>query len=238
MLADNRLTQAPILYGVFHTIAAGIWSVAFPLQHTAWIRRQHPRFHRITGYIGATCSLSIGVSSLLFLPYNLAYTHKKLTHIHRLPLPFIHHSVKLYFPTISLGVLMAAPMFLYTLVQMVLSARRKDFVAHRYWAVRHTLIGCFPAVQRVFMLVQFAVAGSILYAFGGPEKIKTLSDDERVWMGYAIPAPDSKEAFGAEQAAFALTSWGAAFFIFVYCSYEPVKRFVGGTLRNQKGKVA
>ncbi|KAM3534068.1 hypothetical protein MY4038_002721 [Beauveria bassiana] len=125
-----------------------VWCIAIPLQHVDSLRKRSLTLHRLNGYTALTASFIQTVSGVSFLIYGYTYSHKNLLHIHYLSIggkwipPF-------FWPTFEAGLWAYAPVFLFTLVRTVQTARAKNLAQHRKWAVLHTIAGYVIAINRL-----------------------------------------------------------------------------------------
>lgn len=124
-----------------------------PLQHLDSFRKKYPDFHRSSGYIILTGSLLLSLSGYWFLISKNAHTPANLFYLHDLngwsPIPW---------PTFELALWVLAVPYYTTLYKTAMTARAKDFVSHRKWAVLHTMFASIISLERL--------AITILYAFG------------------------------------------------------------------------
>ncbi|KAE8385479.1 hypothetical protein BDV23DRAFT_188219 [Aspergillus alliaceus] len=146
---NHRLQTAPLwLYQGLHAAPAILWCISIPLQHLAHLRRERLDIHRANGYLALSLSLIQILSGVAFLLWDLAYSHENIYHIHVLRFrglwipPFA-------WPTFKAGLWLYAPVFFYTLLRTVQTARAHEREQHRNWAVLHSICGYAIAINRV-----------------------------------------------------------------------------------------
>lgn len=121
-----------------------------PLQHLDSFRNKYPKFHRSAGYIALTLSLLLSLSGYWFLVSKNAYSHPKLFHLHDFnglsPIPW---------PTFELALWVLAGPYYLTLYKAATTARARDFVRHRKWAVLHTMFASIISLERVALTASY-----------------------------------------------------------------------------------
>ncbi|KAK2594182.1 hypothetical protein QQS21_008121 [Conoideocrella luteorostrata] len=151
-LTHRRKTAPFWLYQGLHTIPAVMWSVMIPLQHMDSFRKKYPTFHRTAGYLILSGSLVLSLSGLSFLILKHAHSHPNVFHLHDLngwAAPF-------KWPTFEIVLYFLAPPYWLTLYKTAVTARAKDFVNHRKWAVLHTIVASVISMERVSMVGSLA----------------------------------------------------------------------------------
>lgn len=164
-------------------------------------------FHRLNGYAALTVSLIQTISGIVFLISGYTYTHENILQIHYLSIggkwvpPF-------FWPTFEAGLWAYAPIFVFTLVRTVQTARAKKLSQHRKWAVLHSIAGYVIAINRLNLTVVLAWGHLLAYL---PARLKD----------YLSGSPRSvTDVVELEVSAFA----GAAAYAYVICGVWAVKQ--------------
>lgn len=190
MFAIRALMTAQLLKCSFPRNFSAIWSVAMPLQYSNNLRKSRPRIHRFTGYIAFTCSFTLALSGIAFIPRNLSFSDPifNMHHVHGIPL----------FPSSNFALLfILSPAMVITGIRALYLAKNRRFDQHRQWAMYHGMIGYAIPLQRFYLLLS-RIVGEILSNSPifqeslGINQIKSVhlkSDAERavfsatVWIG-------------------------------------------------------
>ncbi|OAQ66341.1 fungal transcriptional regulatory protein [Pochonia chlamydosporia 170] len=147
----RRKTAPVLIYHGLHAAPAIIWSTLMPLQHIDSFRNKYPDFHRSSGYIILTGSLILSLSGYWFLLSNNAHSHPDRYHLHDLngwsPIPW---------PTFEMALWVLATPYYITLYKTATTARARDFVSHRRWAVLHTMFASIITFERVALTLSYA----------------------------------------------------------------------------------
>ncbi|KAJ3494770.1 hypothetical protein NLG97_g3866 [Lecanicillium saksenae] len=203
-LTFRRRTSPALIYQGLHALPALIWSVMMPLQHVDWLRKKWPALHRSSGYAILSGSLILGLTGTWFISANHAHTHPNLFHLHT-----INGWAVVGWPTFALTILLITPWYFVTMYKTAVTARKKDFLSHRKWAVLHTMIAYTISLERVGVIV--------FYAFGW---ILTFFPKEKV-HGFFNNLPDTDSAIAeAELDIFALTNLFGLLMFFTWTAFE------------------
>lgn len=123
-----------------------------PLQHVDSLRKKFPAFHRGAGYIVLSISLLLSITGYWFFISKNAYTHGNAFHLHNInglaPIPW---------PTFELGTWLIAPFYWHTMYKTAVTARARNFVQHRKWAVLHTICACVISAERLGIIILYAI---------------------------------------------------------------------------------
>lgn len=130
-----------------------------PLQHSDRFRQYWPAFHRVNGYFVLSGSFLLSMTGYWMLAKNMAYSHENLFHIHNLNGLF-----PIGWPTFGLSLIVLGLPYLFSLFQTIRTARAKKFVAHRQWAVFHTISAYAIAMERVSLVATY-IGGWVLSLF-------------------------------------------------------------------------
>ncbi|KAK0664202.1 hypothetical protein DIS24_g491 [Lasiodiplodia hormozganensis] len=220
---NNRLralSSRPLPRFIYHTLHAGpaiLWSLAMPFQHVDSLRARFPAMHRRNGYLVLSLSLLLSLGGFWILNRNMSHTHREFYHIHTvikgkyIPL--------LTWPTFESSLWFLAPAYFYSLFRTAETARAREWVRHRKWAVFHTIAAYTITLQRVNVVVCM-VAGWAMHLLV-PERV------QHEVLG--VPATHEGKA-AAELAAFAWTAWYGGILAFVWILYEwrPAALFARG----------
>lgn len=122
------LTMVHILPGLLFMLLA-------PLQFMSGLRVRHPKLHRWVGRIAVACGAVIGVSALVMT------TQMAIGGANE---------------TAATGVF--GTLFLFAMAKTYLAARRREFRAHREWAIRFFAIGSAVTTTRPVMGMFFATS--------------------------------------------------------------------------------
>ncbi|OAA43933.1 hypothetical protein BBO_04289 [Beauveria brongniartii RCEF 3172] len=151
-----------------------------PLQHVETLRRRWPILHRTAGYAILSLSLVLSMSGYWFFISKTAYTHDNVFHMHTLK-----GIGPIRWPTFELTLWVLAPFYWLTTYKAAVTARAKNFVQHRKWAVLHTICASFISVERVTL--------SLLYGIG--YALSLLPQDKvHEFFGVGHTAQDMYEA--------------------------------------------
>ncbi|KAK2591969.1 hypothetical protein QQS21_010341 [Conoideocrella luteorostrata] len=150
-LSQRRETAPFWLYQGLHTIPAITWSILMPLQHMDSFRKKYPEFHRTSGYFILSGSLVLSLSGLSFLILKHAHTHADVFHLHDL-----NGWSAFKWPTFELSLYLLAPPYWFSLYKTAVTARAKNFVNHRKWAVLHTITASIISLERISLLGSLA----------------------------------------------------------------------------------
>ncbi|KAF9885413.1 hypothetical protein FE257_012935 [Aspergillus nanangensis] len=148
-----RIRTAPLwLYQGLHAAPAIIWCLLMPLQHIDDFRQRWPAFHRQNGYIVSCSSLILSLTGYWMIGKKVAHTHVNIFHLHNLSglLPF-------GWPTFELSLICWGPVYLYSLLRTVRTARAGNFPMHRRWAVTHTISAYAISLERVSLVLTYVV---------------------------------------------------------------------------------
>ncbi|GAA1401363.1 DUF2306 domain-containing protein [Catellatospora coxensis] len=119
-----------------HIVGGGIALAVSPLQFAARIRARVPRVHRTVGRIAVAAMLVSGVAGLVIAPLNQAG------------------------PVGTAGFGALAVLWLWFAVAALRAARRRDFTAHRRWAVRAFAMTYAGVMLRLWLIpLMFAAIG-------------------------------------------------------------------------------
>lgn len=140
------------VYKGLHVVPAVLWSIAMPLQHIDSLRKKWPALHRTAGYFILSLSLLLSITGYWFFFSDNAYTHKDVFHMHHFP-----GLGAIRWPTFELSLWVLAPFYWLTIYKAAVTARAKDFVRHRKWAVLHTLAASIISVERFAIISLYAV---------------------------------------------------------------------------------
>lgn len=204
----DRTKRAPIHYIWLHVVPSMVWCIIYPLQHVRRIRVQRPKVHRILGYTAATLSLILTISGLALPLRRLSYSHPNFFHLHTLRIGGPKTRPLLAWPTFDAALPIIGILLPWTLFHTIKHARAKQFVEHQRWATLHTLVGYIVPLQRAY-IVAFQLGGHILFHL--PQHLKDK---------IAVPVK-GPEAWAAEQASFALTTWFALGHILIRIALAP-----------------
>ncbi|KAJ5195262.1 fungal transcriptional regulatory protein [Penicillium cinerascens] len=148
-----RIKTAPLwVYQGLHALPALIWCLLMPLQHVDRFRRHWPAFHRNNGYIVLCGFLVLSITGYWMLNKKVAHTHDDIWHIHN-----FSGLIPLGWPTFELTLLALEPLYIYTLLRTVQTARARNFNTHGTWAVLHTMVAYTIAVERVSLLISYVL---------------------------------------------------------------------------------
>lgn len=170
-----------------HILPSVYWVIAIPLQFNPNIQRKYRSFHRFVGraFVLTSCVMMVGF--VIILQRGLSYENY-LEDVEPLMIP----------GTTDLS---SADAFLYVLASVFLCfaflavrcARRKDYVRHRYWMIRHCSCGLWVIVQRVL-----ALCASMLYALW---RVKSAVDITSISSGGGSSSSSSSYDDGSHTAA-------------------------------------
>ncbi|GAD99559.1 hypothetical protein PVAR5_8274 [Paecilomyces variotii No. 5] len=208
-------TTPLLIYQTLHAAPAIVWCVGMPLQHSDRLRRYWPAFHRANGYFVLSGSLLLSITGYLMLFKNMSYSHENLFHIHNLNGVF-----PIGWPTFGLSLIILGPPYLFSLLQTVRTARAKNFVAHRQWAVFHTISAYAISLERVSLVTTYIV-GWVLALFP-KEKVHNFFRIENTLAGKAA----------AEFDIFALCNMLALVLLLAWGTYE--YRKTGGAEQHEE----
>ncbi|OAA80228.1 hypothetical protein LEL_03714 [Akanthomyces lecanii RCEF 1005] len=213
------------IYKGMHVVPAIIWSIAMPLQHIESLRKRWPVLHRTAGYFILSLSLLLSMSGYWFFFSENAYTHKNVFHMHT-----FKGLGPVSWPTFELTLWVIAPFYWLTIYKAAVTARAKDFVRHRKWAVLHTICASFISVERFTL--------TALYGIG---YVLSFLPQDRVheFFGVGHEVEDMAEA---ELGVFALANVLAHAVILSWLAYEcgragyfdGVKRYLSSNVGGNK----
>ncbi|OAA39016.1 hypothetical protein BBO_06869 [Beauveria brongniartii RCEF 3172] len=199
-----RQATAPMwVYRGLHALPAIIWSIGMPLQHVDSLRKKWPVLHRSAGYVLLSISLLLSITGYWFFISKNAYTHENPFHLHKFKgLPLIA------WPTFEVTTWFLAPTYWLTMYKTATTARAKDFVRHRKWAVLHTLSASVISAERLSIVTLNAIGMTMSLL---PQKMV----HEFFGVGYTIP-----EIAEAELSVFAFANVLAFIFVLSWLYYE------------------
>ncbi|KAM3458289.1 hypothetical protein MY3296_000495 [Beauveria thailandica] len=199
-----RQATAPMwVYRGLHALPAAIWSIGMPLQHVDSLRKKWPVLHRSAGYVLLSISLLLSITGYWFFISKHAYSHENPFHLHRFKgLPLIA------WPTFEATTWLVAPFYWLTMYKTATTARAKDFVQHRKWAVLHTLSASVITAERLSIVTLNAIGMTLSLL---PQKVV----HEFFGVGYTIP-----EIAEAELTVFAFANVLAFIFVLSWLYYE------------------
>ncbi|KAM3476527.1 hypothetical protein MY8738_006898 [Beauveria namnaoensis] len=199
-----RQATAPMwVYRGLHAFPAAIWSIGMPLQHVDSLRKKWPVLHRSAGYVLLSISLLLSITGYWFFISKHAYSHENPFHLHSfkgLPL--------LAWPTFEVTTWSLAPFYWLTMYKTATTARAKNFVQHRKWAVLHTLSASVITAERLSIVTLNAIGMTMSLL---PQKVV----HEFFGVGYTIA-----EIAEAELSAFAFANVLAFLFVVSWLYYE------------------
>jgi hypothetical protein len=166
ILNQRRLEVPAAFYKLLKGCTSILWCVLIPLQHNQALRQRFPAWHRRGGYLATGLSVELGLAGYWMVVRGWTTTHENFFHIHRmygLSLPGFA------WPTFDAALVPLGIFFYSSMVMTIATARRKQFEAHRRWAMIHSSWGYAIAVERALMLALYA-AGWLLHAL--PPAIK------------------------------------------------------------------
>ncbi|KAM3431668.1 hypothetical protein MY4824_006978 [Beauveria thailandica] len=191
------------VYRGLHALPAAIWSIGMPLQHVDSLRKKWPVLHRSAGYVLLSISLLLSITGYWFFISKHAYSHENPFHLHRFKgLPLIA------WPTFEATTWLVAPFYWLTMYKTATTARAKDFVQHRKWAVLHTLSASVITAERLSIVTLNAIGMALSLL---PQKVV----HEFFGVGYTIP-----EIAEAELTVFAFANVLAFIFVLSWLYYE------------------
>lgn len=174
-----------------------------PLQHVDSLRKKWPALHRLSGYVILTISLLLSISGYYFLIYKHAYSHENIFHLHNLnglsPIPW---------PTFALSTSLVGPLYWLSMYKTAVTARARDFVRHRKWAVMHTIFASIISTERLGIVIMYAIGFAL----------STLPQDkvhDFFGVGYTV-----EEMAEAELSVFAFANAIALTSVISWLSYE------------------
>ncbi|PWN42567.1 hypothetical protein IE81DRAFT_323330 [Ceraceosorus guamensis] len=134
----DRLEKGALLYGWLHIAPAIVWSIAIPAQHSIRLRSAYPAVHKWLGRATLVSACLLTYSGVSFPFHDLSYSADLLA---------THRWGYLVWPSFNLVVLLAGLFWPPTVLMTYLTARKKDWKAHRAWATLHTFIGSVIPMQ-------------------------------------------------------------------------------------------
>lgn len=199
-----RQRTAPMwVYRGLHAIPAIIWSIGMPLQHVDGLRKKWPVLHRTAGYVLLSLSLLLSITGYWFFISKNAYSHDNAFHMHNFnglsPIPW---------PTFELSTWILAPFYWLTMYKTALTARTKNFVQHRKWAVLHTISASVIAAERLGLVTLYAIGFSMTLL---PQAVV----HDFFGVGYTV-----EEIAEAELSVFAFANVLALVFVLSWLYYE------------------
>lgn len=174
-----------------------------PLQHVESLRKRWPALHRTAGYFILSLSLLLSMSGYWFFFSDNAYTHKNVFHMHN-----FKGLGRISWPTFELTLWVIAPFYWLTIYKAAVTARAKDFVRHRKWAVLHTICASFISVERVTLVSLYGIGYGL--SFLPQDRVH-----EFFGVGHAV-----EDMVEAELAVFALANVLAHAVILSWLAYE------------------
>ena len=138
-----KYTEHPIVRFT-HMVPGGVWSTIIPFQLHTTFRKSHGKIHRYMGYMFLVCSflMSTGLAVLMIRNLNFEDSFGDLPAI-----PLWKSSKP---KVVILGI-----WFTWTALRALICARRRRFLQHQYWIIRHIASGIFVAVQRVVLITYY-----------------------------------------------------------------------------------
>lgn len=192
------------IYGGLHAAPAIVWSVLIPFQHVDSLRRKWPVVHRTSGYIILSISLLLSMTGYWFFLSKNAYSHANWLHVHNL-----NGWVSVGWPTFEASTYVLAPFYWVSMYKTAVTARDKDFTRHRKWAVLHTMFASVISLERVSIV--------ILYAVGFATTLFATAAQVHQFLGI----PQTLEAIAAaEMDMFALANMIALTLLLSWIGYE------------------
>lgn len=155
---DFILGNKAFLYA--HLFPALVWAIAAPLQLMDKLRKRSFTVHRWLGRLFFFSAACLGISGMLF------YTVLKLG----MRLHDAHEPKVLLIPEFAMT--MTGPPFLGTAWMSYFYARKRNFVLHRKWVIRHLGVGYGVALVRVYFFLTITLLSALrdvlpLYKGGG-----------------------------------------------------------------------
>lgn len=196
-----------------------------PLQHVESLRKRWPALHRTAGYFILSLSLLLSMSGYWFFFSDNAYAHKNVFHMHN-----PKGLGRISWPTFELSLWMIAPFYWLTIFKAAaVTARAKDFVRHRKWAVLHTIYASFNSVERVTLVSLYGIGYGL--SFLPQDRVH-----EFFGVGHAV-----EDMMEAELAVFALANVLAHAVILSWLAYEferagyfdGVKRYLFSSMKDK-----
>ncbi|KAK9764603.1 hypothetical protein K7432_007753 [Basidiobolus ranarum] len=173
LITQEVYLKAPITVQGFHLAPVLIWSIAFPLQLSARIRRLSLKLHRWIGRLALLCSLSLSISGILICFWNVAYSVEADSEITT-------------FFTFDKGSYALSVWFLFTNWKAFTSARARKITEHKRWVLRHAAGGYSVMVMRIFMVIYTGVAEAIDWEFKTDVNMKQLFFGWSLWAGSIV----------------------------------------------------
>lgn len=189
ILAHRALHTPPWIYKGGKGLAAVLWSLLIPLQHTASLRRRRPDLHRTGGWIVIGLSTILGLAGYYMQLGGMVTTHEKWYHIHTLQLQGM---TLLAWPTFSVATGLLGIVYFGSLAKLIMAIRAGDVPSHSRWATFHSMTGYAISIERIAVLIVFAL-GCALHL---------LPDHVGTWLG--LPK-DPEGMYHVELAALAWT---------------------------------
>ncbi|OAR03129.1 hypothetical protein LLEC1_05511 [Akanthomyces lecanii] len=199
-----RQRTAPMwVYRGLHAVPAVIWSIGMPLQHVDGLRKKWPVLHRTAGYVLLSLSLLLSITGYWFFISKNAYSHDDFFHMHS-----FNGSSPIPWPTFEFSTWLLAPFYWLTMYKTAMTARAKNFVQHRKWAVLHTMSASVIAAERLGLVT--------LYAIGfGMALLPQAVVHDVFGVGYTV-----EEMAEAELGVFAFANVLAFAFVLSWLYYE------------------
>lgn len=203
------------VYRGLHALPAIIWSIAMPLQHIDSLRKKWPVYHRTAGYVALSMSLILSITGYWFFLSKNAYTHEDMFHAHTFK------GFPISWPTFELSTYLVAPFYWFTMYKTALTARARQFVQHRKWAVLHTICACIISVERLGVI--------LIYTGGWVMSSKWPKQRIHEYFGVGYTMDDIAEA---ELSAFAFGNVFAYAGVFLWTAYEFGRAGYFGGVKN------
>jgi hypothetical protein len=124
-----------------HTFPGALWSAIIPFQIHPGFRKCSRKIHQLLGYTFAASSVIIMIGLLIILQRKLLFIYF-LTDVSESEI-FLNEMLQ-----IGLG-----SWFMLTCGKSIQEARRKNWLAHQYWIIRHIGSGIWIAVMRILLIV-------------------------------------------------------------------------------------
>ncbi|KAJ6783331.1 hypothetical protein PWT90_08682 [Aphanocladium album] len=152
-ILNHRSQTTPAwLYKGAKGATAILWSILIPAQHSQYIRRWYPGFHRRSGYMVILLSIELAVAGYYMSSQGLVTTHPNWYHVHtfystKIPLPL------LWWPTFNVSITILGLFYFLSLYKLYSSVRMKRLEAHRRWAVFHSMTGYAISIERFIAVI-------------------------------------------------------------------------------------
>jgi hypothetical protein len=176
LVPQDLYVQHPIMAFAFHIIPSLIWTILALLQFNKSIRNQYRRLHRISGYVFLMLSVSLAISGMGFIVYDMAYKHS----LER----------ELSTPSLTVITFVMSLWFLITALYALKYAREKKIKQHENWIIRHSATG-YSVITMRLILGTVAIIHKGLQIDDSSLSVEYKKDwfNFAMWLGVAVSLP-------------------------------------------------